>query len=68
GVQTGVAAPVDGFADAYRVPVAVMGNYTFAAGMFANLALSLDRVAGGGASDMNATDARSVTLTLGMVR
>lgn len=67
GIQTGVAAPLDGFAGAYRVPVAVMGNYGFAAGMSANLAFSFDRVAGAD-STMNATDARSVTLTLGMVR
>ena len=68
GVQTGVAAPIDGFSAAYRVPVAVMGNYGFGPGMSANLAFSFDRVAGGGDAEMNATDARSVTLTLGMVR
>ncbi len=67
GVQTGVAGPVSGFADAYRVPVGAMGSYSFGPGMNAQLAFNLDRVAGG--DEMaSATDARSVTLTLGWVK
>ncbi|GEM_PF-3925029 len=67
GVQTGVAGPIDGFADAYRIPVGAMGSYAFGPGMNAQLAFNLDRVAGGDAM-ATATDARSVTLTVGWVK
>ena len=69
GVQTGVAAPLDGFGEAYRVPVAVMGNYALGS-MTAGLALSFDRVAGGdsGMAAPAALDTRSLTLSLGWVR
>jgi hypothetical protein len=67
GVQSGVAGPVDGFAEAYRIPVGAMGSYSFGPGMNAQLAVNLDRVAGG--NEMaSMTDARSVTLTLGWVK
>ena len=67
GVQSGVAGPAEGFGDAYRIPVGAMGNYAFGAGMSAQLAFNLDRVAGGGEM-ASATDARSVTLTVGWVK
>jgi hypothetical protein len=69
GVQSGVAGPVDGFGDAYRVPVAVMGNLALGA-MSAGLAFSFDRVTGGGRGDMEpgTFETRSLTLTLGYVR
>jgi len=66
GVQTGVAGPVEGFGDGYRVPVAVMAGYAFGAGMNAGVAFSLDRVAGG--SPGGAMDSRSLTLSVGWVR
>ena len=67
GVQSGVAGPIDGFGDAYRIPVGAMGSYAFGPGMNAQLAVNLDRVAGGDAMTA-ATDARSITLTLGWVK
>lgn len=67
GVQSGVAGPIDGFADAYRIPVGAMGSYSFGPGMNAQLAVNLDRVAGGDPM-MSATESRSVTLTLGWVK
>jgi hypothetical protein len=67
GVQSGVAGPVDGFADAYRIPVGAMGSYSFGPGMNVQLAANLDRVAGCDAMG-SATDARSVTVTLGWVK
>ncbi|MBA3501994.1 MAG: hypothetical protein M4D80_35835 [Myxococcota bacterium] len=69
GVQSGVAAPVDGFAKAYRVPVAVMGTVALGA-WSAGLALSFDRVMGGdhGMPAPGALDKRSLTLSLGYVR
>lgn len=69
GVQSGVAAPLDGFGDAYRIPVAVMGNLALGA-WSAGLAFSFDRVAGGdsGMAAPGALDTRSLTLSLGYVR
>ncbi|MDQ3370204.1 MAG: hypothetical protein M3680_32710 [Myxococcota bacterium] len=70
GVQTGVAAPLDGFADAYRIPVAVMGNLAVTSSMTAGLAFSFDRVAGGdgGMTAPGMMDTRSLTLSLGWVK
>ena len=68
GVQTGIAAPVDGFADAYRVPVGMLANYAVMPGLNASLAFSLDRVTGGGTMAGGALDARSLTLTVGWVK
>ena len=69
GVQSGVAAPVEGFAAAYRVPVAVMGNVALGA-WSAGLAFSFDRVTGGDDKmpAPGAFDARSLTVSLGYVR
>jgi hypothetical protein len=67
GVQSGVAAPLDGFGDAYRIPVAMMGNLALGA-WSAGLAFSFDRVAGGGMDAPGAFDTRSLTLSLGYVR
>ncbi|MGE0396848.1 MAG: hypothetical protein AB7T06_09040 [Kofleriaceae bacterium] len=69
GVQTGVAAPVDHLADAYRIPAGVMGQVALSPAMSAQLAFNLDRVAGGEAMPAaSATDARSLMLTLGWVK
>lgn len=61
GIQSGVAAPLDGFTSAYRVPVALMGTYALPASTSAALALSLDRVVGADEGP-SAMDARSLTL------
>jgi hypothetical protein len=66
GVQSGVAGPVDGFGDAYRVPVAVMTSYAFMPNLTGGVAVSLDRVIGGaapGAATPGALDTRSLTLS-----
>jgi len=69
GVQSGVAAPLDGFSTTYRVPVAAIGNLALGA-WSTSLALSFDRVAGGdsGMAAPAALDTRSLTLTVGYVR
>ena len=69
GVQSGVAAPLDGLGEAYRIPVAVMGNLALGA-WSAGLAFSFDRVTGGdnGMPAPGALETRSLTLSLGYVR
>ena len=66
GVQSGIAGPVDGFGDAYRVPVAAMMSYAFMPNLTGGVAFSLDRVTGGAApaaATPGALDTRSLTLS-----
>jgi hypothetical protein len=71
GVQSGIAGPVDGFGDAYRVPVAVMASHAILPNLTGGLAFSLDRVTGGapaGAMTPGALDTRSLTLSVVWVK
>lgn len=73
GVQSGIAGPVDGFGDAYRVPVAAMTSYAFLPNLTGAIAFSLDRVTGGGGSAAGMTspgalDTRSLTLSVVWVK
>ena len=60
GLQSGLRGPIDGFADAYSIPVALGAVYLINPQILVGGSFSFERVAGG--DDLDAGDLRSMTL------
>lgn len=60
GLQSGVRGPIDGFSDAYSVPVALGAIYLVSPQVMVGGAFSFERVAGG--DELDPGDLRSMTL------